>query len=64
MEQKTNLKRRNFLRAVGAGGAAAAVVVGGKTAVETVQQLQAEGKSAKGYRLTQHIDNYYRTTRV
>ena len=33
MEQKTNLKRRNFLRAVGAGGAAAAVVAGGQRVV-------------------------------
>ncbi|TXG78558.1 MAG: twin-arginine translocation signal domain-containing protein [Thermomicrobiales bacterium] len=64
MEQKTNLKRRNFLRAVGAGGAAAAVAVGGQRAVETAKQVQTEAQSAKGYRLTQHIDNYYRTTRV
>lgn len=64
MEQKTNLKRRNFLRAVGAGGAAAAVVAGGQRVVETAQKPQAEEQSAKGYRLTQHIDNYYRTTRV
>lgn len=64
MEDKTNLKRRNFLRAVGAGGAAAVAVVGGKAALESAQQTEAENKSAKGYRLTQHIHNYYRTTRM
>lgn len=65
MEQKTNLKRRNVLRTLGAGGAGvAATVVGGMAALENVQQADSPDKSAKGYRLTEHINNYYRTTRV
>lgn len=65
MEQKTNLKRRNFLRTVGAGGAGvAATLVGGKAAIDALQQADSQDRNAKGYRLTEHINNYYRTTRV
>lgn len=65
MEQKTNLKRRNFLRTIGAGGAGvAATVVGGKAALDAAQQTDPQDRDAKGYRLTEHINNYYRTTRV
>lgn len=65
MEQKTNLKRRKFLRTIGAGGAGvAATVVGGKAALDAAQQTESQDRGAKGYRLTEHISNYYRTTRV
>jgi hypothetical protein len=65
MEQKTNLKRRNFLRNLGAGGAGvAATVVGGKAALDAAQQAGSPDRNAKGYRLTEHINNYYRTTRL
>ena len=59
-----NLKRRNFLLAVGAGGAgvaaAAAALVGG----EALIAKPATEEQAKGYRLTEHVRNYYRTTRI
>ena len=64
MEQKTNLKRRSFLRTLGAGGAVAATVVGGNAALDAVQQADSQDRNAKGYRLTEHINNYYRTTRM
>ena len=65
MEQKTNLKRRNFLCTIGASGAGvAATVVGGKAALDAVRQVDSDAKRAKGYRLTEHINNYYRTTRM
>jgi hypothetical protein len=57
------LSRRNFLLAVGAGGASATVALVSK------QQEQNTGGSAKpktsqGYRLTKHVQNYYRTAKV
>jgi len=57
------LSRRNFLAAVGAGSASAAV------ALVATDKLQESASSAKpgesqGYRLTEHVRNYYRTAKV
>ena len=62
-EKKAKLSRRNFLLAVGAGGAAtaAAIVATRKTAPTT----SGEGKrETRGYHATEHVNNYYRTTKV
>lgn len=65
MEQKTNLKRRNFLCNIGAGSAGvAAAVVGGKAALDAGDRAGSREQDVKGYRLTEHISKYYRTTRV
>ena len=64
MKSSTNLKRRDFLLTVGLGGAgAAAVLVGGK-AVPTQKAAEDKHAPGSGYRMTEHIRNYYRTTRV
>ncbi len=59
------LSRRNFLLAVGAGGAAATVALVSK---EQEQEQNASGsakaETSRGYRLTEHVQNYYRTTKV
>lgn len=61
----TNLKRRGFLVSVGLGGAgAAAGVIGAKTMLEQPAGSPGKQASAKGYRLSEHVQNYYRTTRV
>ena len=62
-EKKAKLSRRNFLLAVGAGGAAtAAAVVATK---DSTHALSGKGKRAtRGYHATEHINNYYRTTKV
>ena len=62
-EKKAKLSRRNFLLAVGAGGAAtAAAVVATK---EAAPALSGKGKRAtRGYHVTEHVNNYYRTTKV
>ena len=56
--------RRRFL--VGAGvstAAAAAVLVGtGKTSGDSAEERGAESK--KGYQLTEHVRNYYRTAKI
>ena len=62
-EKKAKLSRRNFLLAVGAGGAAtAAAVVATKGSAPAVS---GKGKRAtRGYHATEHVNNYYRTTKV
>ena len=61
------LSRRNFLLAVGAGGAAtAAAVVAGKS-VKTVPAAPEQGsdkRRGKGYEETAHVRSYYSTTKV
>jgi len=60
---QSKLSRRNFLLAVGAGGASATVAL---VASKNGAPLKKEKTSsdARGYRLTEHIRNYYRTAKV
>ncbi len=64
-ENKAKLSRRNFLLAVGAGGAASAAAIVAKT-VPQAQPVATGGdkKRTKGYHASAHIRNYYRTTKV
>jgi hypothetical protein len=58
----TDVKRRRFLLALGAGSAgAAAVAVPLANAVEVAAEPQTE---SKGYRETEHVRDYYATTRL
>ena len=60
---KAKLSRRNFLLAVGVGTAAsAAAVVANKQSATDSEKKGLESK--KGYQLTEHVRNYYRTTRI
>lgn len=66
---KSKLGRRNFLLAVGAGGAATVAAVLQTSTAKTGLQVQpsttGNGKrSTKGYTASEHINNYYRTTKV
>jgi nitrous oxide reductase len=63
-ERTKRLSRRNFLVAVGAGGAAtAAAIVATKST--PVQPAKAQDKRAtRGYQSSEHTDKYYRTTKV
>ena len=61
---KTRHSRRNFLIAAGATGAAAVAAIGAKTAPQPAGGAQKEGGKRSGYQLTEHVRNYYRTTRV
>ena len=63
--QSTNLKRRRFLLALGAGGAgAAAVAVQPLTQTQVQSAAGAATDAPTGYRETEHIRNYYATTRI
>ncbi len=64
---QTKLSRRNFLLAVGAGGAASAAAIVAKTVpqVEPKPAVAGEGKKkTRGYHASEHIRNYYRTAKV
>jgi hypothetical protein len=62
--KKPDIKRRKFMLAVGAGSAGAvAVALSGSQAPQKHETASADDKAA-GYKLTAHIRNYYRTTRV
>ena len=61
------LSRRNFLLAVGAGGAAtAAAVVAGRSAknVADPSAQSSDKRRGKGYEETAHVRRYYSTTKV
>ena len=62
---KGRLGRRNFLLAVGAGGAATVAAVIAKAPAQLQPSTTGNGKRAtKGYASSEHINNYYRTTKV
>ena len=56
--------RRNFMLAVGAGGAAAVAAIGAKTLPQQPAQFGEQKGEGAGYKLSEHIRNYYRTTLV
>ncbi len=61
----TNSQRRRFLFALGAGGAGAAAVVTQSLAAPIAQiTTPASAAESTGYRETQHVRDYYQTTRL
>ena len=64
-EHKAKLSRRNFLLALGAGGAAGAAAIVAKS-VQPAQPVATGGdkKSTRGYHASAHVRNYYRTAKV
>src|SRR3954451_23511301 len=63
-----DLKRRGFLLSLGLGGAgavaAAAAAIGAAAAAEPAQAGPSDGTEDGGYQVTEHVRNYYRTTRL
>ena len=59
----TDSKRRRFLLALGAGGAGAAALATQSLAAP-VAPVAAETDRPQGYRETEHIRDYYATTRI
>jgi hypothetical protein len=63
--KQSKLSRRNFLLAAGAGGAAAAAAIAAKTLPQTQPAANADDKKkTRGYHVSEHINNYYRTAKV
>ena len=61
---KPKLGRRNFLLAVGAGGAATAAAIVAKTGSPTETTSAEAQAGSRGYKVSAHIRNYYRTAKV
>lgn len=61
----TKLNRRSFLLAVGAGGAATVAAIAARNPLQAKAADAGKGKrSTRGYAASEHINNYYRTTKV
>ena len=64
-ERTKRLSRRNFLLAVGAGGAATAAAIAAKGAPQTQSLLRNPDKRAtRGYQASEHVNHYYRTAKI
>ena len=61
-ERTKRLSRRNFLLTVGAGGAATAAAIVAKTPAKDPSEKNK--RATRGYHASEHINNYYRTTKV
>jgi hypothetical protein len=60
-----DIKRRRFLLALGAGGAGAAAVAANALASPVMPAASpVEAESSQGYRETDHVRDYYATTRI
>ena len=62
-QKKAKLSRRNFLLTMGAGGAATAAAIVAKKASAPVKAGK-DARATLGYHASEHITNYYRTTKV
>lgn len=58
------LSRRNFLLTVGAGGAATAAAIVAKNSGPKPSAPSKDKRATRGYSESEHINNYYRTTKV
>ena len=63
-EKKPKLSRRNFLLTMGAGGAATAAAIVGKNTLSPSASGSKDKRATSGYKVSEHINNYYRTTKV
>jgi hypothetical protein len=64
-ERAKRLSRRNFLLAAGAGGVATAAAIVAKNSPSSPSPASDKDKRAtRGYHASEHISNYYRTTKV
>jgi len=57
-------QRRNFLLALGAGGAGAAIVAARSLSGGSVAPDAAATPAGKGYAVTDHVRRYYRTAKI
>ncbi|MDB5810937.1 MAG: hypothetical protein JWN94_3059 [Betaproteobacteria bacterium] len=64
MTTKPTSSRRKFLATLGAGSAAAATVVLTRQSSEPAAMGETVTGQGKGYQLTEHVRNYYRSTKV
>ena len=63
-QKKAVISRRNFLLTIGASGAATAAAIVGKNASAPAAADSKDKRATSGYKVSEHINNYYRTTKV
>jgi hypothetical protein len=61
---QTRISRRAFLLAATAGSAATAAAIVGQKAPDVTSKKDNHSQSGKGYQLTEHVRNYYRTAKI
>jgi hypothetical protein len=61
---QSRISRRSFLLAATAGTAATAAAIVGQKAPDVTSKKDNRTESAKGYQLTEHVRNYYRTAKI
>lgn len=69
MSEQSRIARRTFFAGMGVAAAAAtaasiAAKLTPKSPIQTVDQAPPEPPQSGGYRLTEHIKKYYRTTTI
>lgn len=65
MEKPTRrLSRRNFIRSLGAGGAAAAAALVANRPERDSTKENTVARNSRGYQESAHVRNYYRTAKV
>ena len=64
IERTKRLSRRNFLLTVGVGGAATAAAVVATKAPAPSELDKSDKRATRGYQASEHVNNYYRTTKV
>jgi shikimate 5-dehydrogenase len=64
-DRNKRTSRRNFLLTLGAGGAATAAALVAKQPQTDASNASSKGKRAtRGYHVTEHVNDYYRTAKV
>ena len=64
-ERSKRLSRRNFLLAASAGSVATAAAIVATKSPSTPKPASGTDKRAtRGYQSSEHVNNYYRTTKV
>ncbi|MGZ5094970.1 MAG: formate dehydrogenase [Burkholderiales bacterium] len=61
---QARVSRRKFLLAATAGTAATAAVIVAKKEIDTASPKDTSTQSGKGYQLSEHVRNYYRTAKI
>jgi hypothetical protein len=64
IERTKLLSRRNFLLTVGAGSTATAVAITAKKVPQVAPTSGQSKRTTRGYHVSAHVSNYYRTTQV
>jgi hypothetical protein len=63
-ERTKKLSRRNFLLAASAGGVATAAAIVATKPNTTPASATSDKRATRGYQSSEHVNNYYRTTKV